>query len=91
MGELWGIEIWNKSIRCQKITDEGVKNLCEGLKGLENLKEVHFNFFGYYIFNWKWVLTKKRCQMITDQGLENMSQGFKTIQKLQDINLNFEL
>lgn len=58
-----------------KITDQGLKNLSDGLKRLKTLQFINLDLFS--------------SNKITSQGLKTLSAGLKTICSLHSIHLSF--
>jgi len=58
------------------ITDQGLKNLSEGLKRLNALQSINLSF--------------QQCPEISDEGLESLSKTLQGLTTLQSVNLNFQ-
>jgi len=59
---------------CEKITDQGLRNLSDGFQGLTSLESMNLNF---------------RRNDITDQGLKSLSDGLKRLSSLKSVSLDF--
>jgi len=61
--------------QCPKITDDGLNDLSEALKGLLSLKALDLDFY--------------RCEEISDEGLEKIGESLKGLASLRTIRIEF--